>query len=278
MISAMGAGALMAGMGSLASGAGSLMAGGGQNAPFPRKLLMSQAKGAFDVYDQFGIHPLVSMGVHPSSAGLAQPSSNRDYSGFEKMGQGMRDIIAGKSELQQAQIDNIKANTEYIRSKIPGQDVSNTGILETDLPPDPVRPSNDILSKPMEQAYYMENLEGEHILESLPSQDASDYLSESYLDNMKYRLIKEGRGYSRAFSRMTQKDINVMRAYLDRVRQYHPNRAGWYWAFNFKYGRPVEIRDTKYKKKQLFDSKYIGEQRYSGFDAGINNWRNKGRQ
>ncbi len=232
------------------------------------------------------IHPLAALGVNPASGpppvrtgGKTGPSTGQR---LKMMGQGIGEMAgAGQSEIQKAQILNLNSRTEYwnemaekIRRDTPvgQQDAGNKyDIRVEDLAP-PKHPSYEPGIKPLEAIYSYQNKLGENVLEFLPSRDAQDYLSESWIDNMKYRVQKEAKGYATGVVKIDTKKSRAVRNRLDDLTMTHPPRPGYYYAFNFAHGRPIEIKQHKYLRAQLYDAPYLNVARYTGLGA---DWRNK---
>lgn len=245
-----------------------------------RRSIKHRFKYSREFGQQYGFHPLLGLGINPAVSG-SRPIKVGDNKGSKLagMGQGLNKMLsAGQSELTKAQIENMKANTNLINKKAEqiGKDApegQGQGIVETNLGPVRDR-SLEPGIKALENVYTYKNKFGENVLEFLPSQDAADYLSESWWDNWKYRIQKEAKGFGQAFKRIDYKDANLIRDRLNKLEDSHPPRAGYYYAFNFLHGRPIEIKIDKYKGERLFDSKSFNTPRRSGFQ----NWRNKPRR
>lgn len=222
-----------------------------------------------------GIHPLAALGVRPDMGPVAQPHGSAGDA-LTRMGQGLSRMgDTGMSEIQKAQIENIKADTriknmeaERIKRETPeGQGTS--GITEEILAP-PINPAYEGKNA-LENVYFHQLMNGERAIEFLPGQGAQDYLSESFVDNTKYRLMKETQGYKLSMSRISDQTKTDIRNWLDDLEMYYPPRPGYYYAWNFKAGRPREIKLKKYGKPRLFDTKFYYEPRFGGFQQ----WRNK---
>lgn len=245
-----------------------------------RRSIKHRFKYSREFGQQYGFHPLLGLGINPAVSG-SRPIKVGDNKGSKLagMGQGLNKMLsAGQSELTKAQIENMKANTNLINKKADqiGKDApegQGQGIVETNLGPVRDR-SLEPGIKALENVYTYKNKFGENVLEFLPSQDAEDYLSESWWDNMKYRVQKESKGFSTGFKRINTESAELIRDRLNRLEDSHPPRAGYYYSFSMLHGRPIEIKIDKYKGERLFDSKSLNTPRRSGFQ----NWRNKPRR
>lgn len=223
---------------------------------------------------QQGIHKLVAAGLNPAMGGGWQSIMGSKKSGdWSDLGQGLERMSkVGMSEVQKAQLENLKAETdlrnaeaERIRADMPAHQ-DPTAVHVENLPP----PKNPAYQgeNALEKVYFHQKINGERELEFLPSQDAQDYLSESWWDNLKYRVKKEWQGYGLSARRMKPQTVQMIRNFLDELEMIYPPRAGWNYAWSFKAGRPIEIKKNKYGKgAKLFDTKYLKERRYTGFDA-----------
>ena len=217
--------------------------------------------------NRFGIHPLVAMGINPSQGGYANlgPSTGKK---LQSLGQSIRRLPESATDKARARLDNAKAALiERDLADIPGQ---VDKITEEDLPAPAARHYEKQL-KPME----MVTINSNGMLDFFPSRDTQDYLSEAAIENFKYMVQKEWSGYKNSINVQTgmiKGDAEIrLRDRLDELEMYFPPRPGHYYAFNTTMGRPRQIRNNKYGRKKLIDSKNSRISRYAGFG----DWRNK---
>lgn len=270
-----GLGSLLGGAGLFAQGAGSLFGGGNidhsEIRDWKRYYTYETPKWIRGAGEASGFHPLALLGQNPASGVVARPSGSggRD---FARMGMGMQKMLTGQSELQKAQTRLINAQADQIErgrgSGLPGQVDTAQQITEEDLPLDPPM-GYDAEVKALETIY----VRRDGMLKLIPSEDAADFLSESWFDNWSHRFFKWKEGWKHGTTRRTPPQINELRNNLNHLEDYLTSIGkmgkGQMLQFDLVAGAPrIVPRPGDRFPKRLFYQKSWSLPRYTGVGRG----------
>lgn len=128
-ISATGIGSLLGGAGMFAGGLAGLFGGGSEGKSVYRgkhhqKAIKNEMKYRMMYAQQFGkkfgIHPLVAMGINPSSGPSLSYGQGGDNLGrsFDSMGQGLQKAVGGLSDIDKAQLEYINSMTALNKARV----------------------------------------------------------------------------------------------------------------------------------------------------------------
>lgn len=229
----------------------------------------------FRMAKQHGIHPLVAMGISPSSVPMS--SGYMDKSTGDKLmdlGQSIRRLPEDPEKKANIRIKNAQASLleKQLKDKtIQGQ---SDLVKQEELPLEsPIYSSGDKdgASKPLYQLYR----HPDNTLLKIPSEDAADFLSESVIDSAIIQTKRWFQNFTRRFANLPvgpkfEKASDAMRDELnqmeDFLRSHKKIRPDEYLQFSPTMGLPVVSR-FKGKKKTLFRDGALAKSRvprYSG--------------
>ncbi len=276
-----GAAALMGGIGSLMGGASGFFGGGSQDysSRTHRNMLKNEIRSRFNYSrrygEKFGFHPLTGLGISPSSTpmGYAQGKSSTGR-GLATMGQSLERVSgSGMSELQKAQIENVRAHTRLLNSEAnqmskdaPLNMGDNAPISEVATAPGLYKPEalpkqapgggRQLGEQGSDKSFF--NPEGYYT--RAPAEGLEDLVSEDLMAKVRFyapEWVRMVKGWSTHGFRSNENTVsgvryrNATRLYLAALEKSHPPPKGMMYVWSVKAGSPRRV--PKKKRHRLFD-------------------------
>lgn len=268
---------LMSGFGSMLSGVSGFMGGSGQkykgkyHKKYIKNEMESRLKYARKFGEQYGFHPLAALGISPSSVPMNSKSSSVGR-GLNRMGQSLQRVSAtGMSELQKAQIENIKAETNLINKRAadiskaaPYNTGENTPIAETgqqasytNLPMPKQAPTGG--RQLGEKGAEVVNFNPGGYLIIQPSEGLEDLVSEDINAKIRFyaphwsRMVKgwATHGMQNQHTNTAARFRNATRLYIAGLEASHPPPKGMMYVWSIKGGTVKRV--PRKSKHRLFD-------------------------
>lgn len=266
-------GGFLGGAGQFAGGLSSLFGNNdnGVSTDDIRESMAARFYAARNYAPMHGFHPLVGLGINPSSSPMYAGGYNDVGRGLEAMGQGLERMSnTGMSEVQKAQIENLKARTNLINKQAEevGKDAPlNTGqnapISEVANPPGLYRAQQLPKQAPGggrqlgEQGAEKVMFNPEGYMITAPAEGLEDLVSDDIVAKIRFYLPqwqRMAKGYS-THSFESNQDTpaavqfrNATRLYLVGLEKSHPPPKGMMYVWDLNQGTVKRVPKKKFHR------------------------------
>lgn len=230
--------------------------GDGLQGKAQKRSIKNHWKTTFKMAKKYGIHPLVAMGISPSSVPMSGTMDPSTGDKLMELGQLIRRLPEDPEKKANVRIKNAQAallERELKDKTLDGQgDIVREEQLPLDHPSYSRGEQRGEAVQPLEQLYR----DDRNLIQAMPSEGAQDYMSESALANIPYQFKKLWRQLFTPTARLSNKKINDLRDRLDDMeefmRQNGKLRPDEYLTYDDNEGLPRVKRFHGKKAKTLF--------------------------
>jgi hypothetical protein len=290
-----GIGSMLGGLGGFAGGLSSLFGGssGGYRGRDYKQFVKHRLMTARKYGEEYGFHPLSVLGISPGSVPMHAQSRNNVGNALARMGQGLERMSqSGMTELQKAQVENLKAHTNLLNTQALNR-ASPKGVSTVSSVPMDETTKAQYEVEPMpkqtagggrqlgERGTDVSNWNPEGYYIRTPAEGLEDLVSDDVMAKVRFyapewaRIVKGWSTHGFESNQDTASAIkyrNATRLYLAGLERDLPPPKGFMYVWSINAGTPRRVPKKKFHR--LFDeTKKFGMQAEFIPMKKISKWR-----